>query len=208
MKTDQKGSGLFFRLIGQWSRDGFSGFNPEDPLVTEIEKITELNNQFVIVTDKMRMKPLFVSNRSLQLIGVEQACFSPYHLLEATHPDDAQSYRLFLKKSFNKAGELFREEKGARILSVNVRLRNPQGLYSDSLIQVFLYYGSEPDKSVFSIEVITDLGLSKVNSAYHSFLGNKLSLFRSLGRKMSGSAGHLCSCDAEITEETIKVGMQ
>jgi hypothetical protein len=208
MKTDQKGNGLFLRLIGQWCRTGIWGVNPEDPLVTEIEKTTGINNQFVMVTDKMKMKSLFVSNRSLQMIGVEQGDFSPYHLLEATHPDDAHNYSLFLKKSFNIAGELFRKEKGARILSVNVRLRNPQGLYSDSLVQVFLSYSSLPDKSVYSIEVITDLGVSKINSAYHTSLGNKLSLFQSFGRKMSGSACHLSSRGVEITEETIKIGMQ
>ena len=208
MKTEQKGNGLFFRLIGQWTRTGFRGLYPEDPLVTEIEKTTDFNNQFVMVTDKMRMKSLFVSNRSLQMIGVEPEDFSPYHLLEATHPADAYSYSLFLKKSFNMAGELLREEKGARILSVNVRLRNPQGLYSNSLIQVFLYYSSLPDKSVFSIEVITDLGVPKINSTYHSFLENKLSLFHALGRKMSGSAGHLSDRGVDQAEETIKIGMQ
>ncbi|MCK7537347.1 MAG: hypothetical protein MZV63_43510 [Marinilabiliales bacterium] len=51
--------------------------------MTEIEKTTELNNQFVMVTDKLRMKSMFVSNRSLQIIGVDQADFSPYHMLEA-----------------------------------------------------------------------------------------------------------------------------
>lgn len=188
MKTDQKGNGLFFRLIGQWSRDRFRGFNPDDPLVTEIEKTTELNNQFVMLTDILRMKSLFVSDRCLQMIGVEQADFSPFHLLEATHPDDAHSYSLFLKRAFDIASELFREEKGARILSVNIRLRNPQGFYSDSLIQVFLYYSSLPYKSVFSIEVITDLSVPKINSQYHSLLENKLYLFKSLGRKMSVSA--------------------
>ncbi|MRR22622.1 hypothetical protein EG830_06540 [bacterium] len=208
MKTEQKGNGLFFRLIGQWTRTGFRGLYPEDPLVTEIEKTTDFNNQFVMVTDKMRMKSLYVSNRSLQMIGVKQGDFSPYHLMEATHPDDAESYRLFLKKSFDIAGELLRDEDGARVLSVNVRLRNPQGLYSNSLIQVFLYYSSLPDKSVFSIEVITDLGVSKINSTYHSSLENKLSLFHALGRKMSGSAGHISGSDVEHAEETIKVGMQ
>jgi len=207
MKTDQKENGLFFRLIGQWSRAGFRGFNLDDSLVNEIEKTTEINNQFVMVTDKMRMKSLYVSNRSLQIIGVEQADFSPYHLLEATHPYDAHRYRMFLKKSFDIAGELFREEDGARILSVNVRLRNAQGLYSDSLIQVFLYYSSLPDKSVLSIEVITDLGVPKIDSTYHSFLENKLTFFQSLSRKMSGSAGHLSGHGVEITEETIKAGM-
>jgi hypothetical protein len=208
MKTDQKENGLFFRLIGQWALDGFRGFNNDDPLVTEIEKITELNNQFVMVTDKLRMKTLFVSNRSLQLIGIGQEDFSPYHLLEATHPDDAHIYGQFLKKSLNIAGELFSEEDGARVLSVKVRLRNPQGLYTDSLVQVFLYYSGVPDKSVFSIEVISDLGVSKINRAYHYFLGNKLSFFQSLGRKMSGSAGYLSDHGVEITEETIKVSMQ
>jgi hypothetical protein len=208
MKNDQKGNGLFFRLIGQWSRAGFRGFDPEDPLVTEIEKTAELNNQFVIVTDRLRMKSLFVSTRSLQITGIEPEDFSPYHMLEATHPDDAHSYRLFLNKSFNIARDLFREEKGARILSVNVRLRNPQGLYSDSLIQVFLYYGSLPDKSVFSIEVITDLGVPKVNGIYHSFLENKHSLFHHLGRKMPVSTGKHSGFNDDITEETIKVGIQ
>ncbi len=208
MKTDQKDPNLFFRLIGQWSRDGFRGFVSEDPLVTEIEKTTELNNQFVTVTDKLRMKSLFVSNRSLQMIGIEQTVFSPYHMLEATHPDDAASYSLFLKKSFDIARELLRKEDGARILSVNVRLRNPQGLYSDSLIQVFLYYSSLPDKSVFSIEVITDLGVSKIKSTYHPFMEKKLSFFHSFGRKMTGSACHLSGRGAENTDETIKVGMQ
>ncbi|MCK7537348.1 MAG: hypothetical protein MZV63_43515 [Marinilabiliales bacterium] len=112
-----------------------------------------------------------------------------------------------MKKSFDIARDCSGKD-GARVLSVNVRLRNPQGSYSDSLIQVFLYYSSLPDKSVFSIEVITDLGVSKINSTYHSFLENKPSLIHSLGRKMSGSAGHLSGRGVENTEETIKIGMQ
>ena len=71
LKPNSSDYSLFFRFIETYAPVGFKGIDPEDPLMVTLEKMTEKNNQFFFVGDLLKMKIIFCSKQSTQMIGVE-----------------------------------------------------------------------------------------------------------------------------------------
>ncbi len=150
-----------------------------DPLVVELDQMLEKNNQFFYVGDILQMKFHYVSRQCKTMLGIEPDELSPYHFFEATHPDDMQRHTLGRAKLFKMAHDLYAAEKGTSLLSVNLKLRNPQGGYSEILIQLYLYYSEIPYKSVFVIKVHTNIdGFKKNKKGIHFYEGKDTTLFR------------------------------
>jgi DNA-binding CsgD family transcriptional regulator len=170
---------LFFKFIQTYSPSGFKGINRNDPLILELEKMTEANNQFFYISDMIRMKIEFASQRSYQMIGIKPDDLSPYHFKEATHADDLKRNELGLTKLFKIAHELFVAKKGEMLISSNFRYRNISGNYSNQLAQFYLFYMSTPFNTVYMISVKTDIEwCKKMKHGNHYYLGNDLSYFR------------------------------
>jgi DNA-binding CsgD family transcriptional regulator len=179
MLTDTIGYSLFFKFIETYAPAGFKGIGSDDPLMVEIEKMTEKNNQFFYVGDVVQMKIFHTSKRSTQLMGIEPADISPYHFFEATHPDDLNRHSLGRAEIFKLAHDLFLAEKGSVLLSTNFKIRNAAGGYSNLLMQLYLFYNTIPYKSVFVIKVHTNIDwCKKMKYGFHYYLGNNLSCFR------------------------------
>jgi hypothetical protein len=179
MIKEYKNYGLFFKLIESFNPVGFRGIDTEDPLILELEKMMEKNNQFFHIADLLQIKILFTSKRSLQMIGIEPETMSPYHLLEATHLDDYHRYNLNTAKMFKMAHDFYFKGKGFGLLSTRLRIRNPQGEYSNVLLQKYIYYSSVPCKTVFLLEVKTNIdSFKKIKHDYNYYVGNDLSYFR------------------------------
>ena len=126
------------------------------------------------------MKVHFTSRRSTQMIGVEPEDLSPYHFMEATHPDDIQRLNLGRTKLVKMAQDLFIAEKGYSVLlSTNIRMRVPSGEYSDFLIQCYLFYTTIPYKTVFFLKIHTNIDWhKKIKHGYHYYTGDDLSYLR------------------------------
>jgi DNA-binding CsgD family transcriptional regulator len=170
---------LFFRFVDTFSPDDFKRIDPMNPLVVELDQMLENNNQFFYVGDILQMKFHYVSKQCITMLGIEPAELSPYHFFEATHPDDMQRHTLGRAKLFKMAHDLYSEEKGTSLLSVNLKLRNPQGGYSEVLIQLYLYFSEIPYKSVFVIKVHTNIeGFKKNKQGIHFYAGKDTTLFR------------------------------
>ena len=110
---------------------------------------------FFILPISIQMKVIFTSKRSLPMIGIEPDEATPYHFMEAVHPDDSQRLNLGRSKIINLAQALFIAEKGYTIMSTNYKIRNPSGGYSDLLIQGYLFYTTIPYKTVFFLKIHT-----------------------------------------------------
>ena len=172
---------LFFRFLETFTPIGFQGIDRNDPLIIELEEMMEENNQFFYVADIIQMKVLFTSKRSTQMIGIDPAEVSPYHFMEATHPDELQRLNRGRAKTIKLAQDLFISGEGNTIFSTNFRMRNPTpgGNYSNILIQGYMYFTTIPYKTVFYLKVHTNIdGFKKIKHGFHYHIGNDLSFFR------------------------------
>jgi DNA-binding CsgD family transcriptional regulator len=168
---------LFFEFKNAYTQTGFNGIDRNDSLILALEEMMDENNQYLVVFDVLRMKPLFVSQGCLKFLGVKSEDLTSYHIKEATHPDDLKRQELGLVSLFKIGHELFVAKKGEMILSSNLRLRSPKGNYTNQLFQCYLFYS--PDNTVYLIEIKTDISWSnKLKHGFHYYLGNDLSKFR------------------------------
>jgi hypothetical protein len=179
MSQNPRDYSLFFKFLETYGPAGFKGINPEDPLIGELERMTAVNNQFFYAGDLIQMHIIYTSGRSKPMIGVEPADLSPYQFFDITHPEDIQRLSQGRAKLFKMAHDLYTAQKGYSMLSTNFRMRNPQGIYSCYLIQIYMYYSEVPYKSVFLLKVHTLVDWCKrLRKGFHYYVGDNLSNFR------------------------------
>ncbi len=170
---------LFHKFIEKFSPNSFIGINRDDSLMMELEKMMEKNNQFFFVCDLIQMRILFTSKRSTQMIGIEPENVTPYHFFEATHPDDIQRHSLGRTQLFKMAQELFIAKKGNALASTNFKIFCADGKYKCLLFQCYLFYSETPIKTVYVIQVHTDVDWCKnLKKQFHYYAGTDLSLFK------------------------------
>jgi hypothetical protein len=99
--------------------------------------------------------------------------------LEAVHPKEVYRNTNGWAKLLNMANDLLIAKNGFSILSVNMKMRNPTGSYSEILFQSYLFYYEIPHKSVYLLQVLTNIdSFRKRKHGYHYYVGNDLSYFR------------------------------
>jgi DNA-binding CsgD family transcriptional regulator len=179
MKTNYQNYGLFFRFIDTFLPTGYEGINRQDPLLLELEEMTENNRQFFHITDVIKVQILFTSKRSAQMVGTEPDKFTPDRIFEVRHPDDKEKHMVLRGKIFKTAHELYNSEKGEMLLSSCIRVCNSQNKYVPVLSQAYFFNTEPPHKTVYMLMVFTEVELfSKTQSAHHHYFGNDMSYFR------------------------------
>ena len=179
MTTDIEDYSRFFKFIETYSPSGFLGIDRDDPLIIELEELTRINNQYFFVGDLLNGKIIFSSKRSFQMIGVDPKELTPYHNLESVHPDEVYRNTNGWAKLLQLASGLFIAREGFSILSVNMKMRNPKGLYSEILFQAYIYYSGITNNTVYLLMVLTNIDwCKKIKHKYHYYIGNDLSYFR------------------------------
>jgi DNA-binding CsgD family transcriptional regulator len=179
MTTDFHDYSLFLKFLETYTPSGFKGIDRSDLLISELEEMMEENNQFFYIADIIQMKVLFTSNRSTQMIGVDPTEVTPYHFMEAAHPDDIERLNRGRAKTIKLAQDIYIESKGDKLFSTNLRMRNPMGKYSNLLIQGYFYFTSIPYKTVFYLKIHTNIDwCKKIKHGYHYYIGNDLDYFR------------------------------
>jgi DNA-binding CsgD family transcriptional regulator len=170
---------VFDEFIETFLPTGFNNVESSHPLMIDLEQMTELNNQYFFVGDLLLGKILFTSKRSIDIIGVDAKEMNPYHNIEATHPDEVHRNTKGWAKLICKANNLLTAKSGCSLLSTNMRLRNPEGVYNETLFQCYLFYGEIPHKTVYLLQVHTNIDwYNKFKQGFHYYSGNDLSLFR------------------------------
>jgi len=170
---------LFYQFAENYSSNGFIEINPNDSLMQELEGMMEKNNQFFFVGDIIQMKILYTSKRSSQMIGTSPENITPYHFFEATHPDDLERHSLGRTQLFKMAQDLFIAKKGSALLSSNFKILCGDEKYKCLLFQCYLFYSENPFKTVYILEVHTDVDWCKnLNKQFHYYSGTDLSLFK------------------------------
>jgi DNA-binding CsgD family transcriptional regulator len=170
---------LFIEFKKTYSPVGFKGIDRRDPLIVSLEQMMKNNNQFFAVFDMIHMRPEFVSQGTVKMIGIRPEELTAYNFKEATHPDDFKRHELGLVKLFKLSHELFVTKKGEQLISVNFRKRNITGNYSNQLVQCYLFFCSVPYETVYNIHINTDISWAKkIKRGFHYYVGNDLSYFR------------------------------
>lgn len=204
--NDHGSYNLFFRFIETYAPLGFQGIDRSDPLMVELEELMEKNNQFLMAGDYLQFKILFTSNRSTQMIGIDPAELNPYHFIEATHPDDVMRHNMGRAKNVNHARDLFIAKSGHAILTINLKMRNAEGLYNDLLYQCFLFY-SGIYNTVFLVEIHTNIDHFKFKkNKFHYYVGDDMSMLRYPDEEMLKLGILLSDRELEIVK-LIKEGM-
>ena len=139
----------------------------------------ENNNQYFFIGDVLQGKIIFTSKRSIDIIGVDPDELTPYHGVEATHPNEVYRNTNGWSKLISLANDIFAAKTGNSLLSVNMKMRNPKGTYSEILFQCYLFYSEIPHKTVYDLQIHTNIDGFKVKKyGYHYYVGNDLSYFR------------------------------
>jgi hypothetical protein len=152
---------LFHKFIETFSPNGFNEIDTNHLLMLELEKMTEINNQFFFVADLLQGKILFSSKRSLDTIGIESKELTPYNMIDATHPDDVPRITKGWAKLLYIANDLLATKSGSSLFSTNMKLQNPTGTYNETLFQCYLFYREIPDKTVNLLQVHTNIDWCK-----------------------------------------------
>jgi hypothetical protein len=170
---------LFIKALEEYGPKGFSGIDPNDPLMIELERIMKEKDQFFYFGDLILFQIIYTSKRSLNMMGIEPDILSGFNFFQAIHPDEMQRNILGRTTLLKLAHELYLAEKGYKIISTNFRLKNAEGKYINLLTQFYIYYSTVPYKSVFTLKVHTNIDwFKKHKHGYHYYLGDDLSNFR------------------------------
>lgn len=169
---------LYLNFFETYSPVGFSGIDLKSPLFVELKNMMEKNKQSIIVADLFQWKVLFASNGKTEFLRKGHSALNPYHFIEKTHPDDIERHVRVWAKLFTISSNLFCARKGSSLLSTSLRMRNEAGQYSNMLFQSFLVYSEIPYKTVFLIQIHTNIdSFKKINKSHHYYVGNDMSYF-------------------------------
>jgi DNA-binding CsgD family transcriptional regulator len=179
MGNNHNSYNLYFKFIEAYRNGDFKEIDRNDPLIKELELMTEINNQFFFAADLISMKILFCSNRSLQMIGVDPEILSPYQMNQVTHHDDLNRRGLAVANRMKLANIFMEFEKGYSLLSSNFRIKNPAGSYSNVLFQCYTFFSPAPKNTVYHFQVHTNIDwYDKLKGNYHYYCGEDISKFR------------------------------
>jgi DNA-binding CsgD family transcriptional regulator len=145
----------------------------------DLEQMMEKSNQYFFVADLFQGKIIFTSKRSMKMIGVDPEDLNPYHIIEATQAEDMHRNTKAWAKLICMANDLLANKRGVSLLSTNMKLRNPYGAFSEMLFQCFLFYSEIPHKTVYLLQVHTNIDYYKnFKCGFHYYSGNDMSLFK------------------------------
>jgi len=170
---------IYFDFIESYLPTGFLNINAEDPIMLELERRMEENDQFFSLANLGKMQFIYNSKRSVQMMGVRPEELHPGHFQDATHPDDIERFGLARSLLFRIEHDIFIPQKGSKVLSTNFKVKNPAGGYTNLLIQCYIFYSPIPYKAVFDLQLYTNIDSFKMKKqSFHHYLGEDLSLFK------------------------------
>jgi len=113
------------------------------------------------------------------MICIDPKELNPYHNIEATHPDEVHRNTKGWAKIICMANDLLAAKSGYSLFATNMKLLNPKGEYSETLFQCYLFYSEIPHKTVYILQVHTNIDWCKnIRKGVYYYSGNDVSLFR------------------------------
>jgi DNA-binding CsgD family transcriptional regulator len=179
MTSDKYDYYLFLQFFDSFCQAGIEGMDPDDPVLRELNRVTEENNQVFYISDAILMDMLYVSNGIHKMFGIRPEELTQGYFITTTIPEDIKRHYLARSHLISKAQNLYFQKSGTRIISTNVRARKPEGECYHLLYQAYLTYSKLPYESVFLLLVITDISeCVRIHKSFHFYSGEDFRMFR------------------------------
>jgi len=170
---------IFFDFIESYMPSGFLNIKADDPIMQQLNRLLEENDQFITVANLAQIKFLYASDRIRQVIGVEPDQLNPSHFVEVCHTDDLSRLGLLRAQTFVVEKEVLETKTGSALVSFTIRLRNTAGVYFTCLCQAYFFFTPIPHNEVFLLMVISNVDSFETRKhGFHHYKGKDLSNFR------------------------------
>ena len=171
---------LFFKFIETFSPVGFIGIDRNDKLIKDIEEVLLKNNQYIFVGDIVNMQFCFFSQSCLNILGIKPEDMNPHNYFAITSPQDMQQHIVSRARVVKLAAEMYMKEEKFKVMSTNIRLKNPKGSFTNFYMQCYLWLSQAPHKTVYGLFVQTDISKfdHQLKKKCISHIGNDISRFR------------------------------
>lgn len=170
---------IFNEFIDRYVPHGFMHIPRLDPFMVAMEEKLRNSNQFFYIADLIKIRILFTSWGSQNIIGVspDQVDTSTFFVL--AHPEDQEQLNRAQTKLYKSGQELFIQQKGISVVSVLIREKNGANDYINLLLQSCSFY-SEIQKTVFTLIIATQLATFKIDkdSVHYYYAGENPAMFR------------------------------
>jgi DNA-binding CsgD family transcriptional regulator len=189
---------LYRQFIDRYKESGFKDIDRSSAFIKEVEQLSEKNDQFFCVGDVIRIKYLWTSKRSAEMMGIEPDQFDPYCQYDATHPDDLRKHALRRLKLFDFTNEFYLARKGEILMSTDVRIKNRLGVYQNMFFQLYLFY-SEAFNTVFLFQLHTNIdSFENIKPGQHDYAGTDFSKFRFPDKELLTTGSAFSERETEI----------
>lgn len=170
---------IFKEFTDKYLANGFQNISREDPFMVAMEEKLAHNKQFFYVADLLRLKILFTSNGSKQIMGVNPEEFDLSTFISRAHPDEVVRYGLARTKLIKIGQDVFMNPDKNMVLSTHFRKKNDTGKFINLLFQATIFFSEIPYRTVFLILVMTDLQKFNISkNGYHYYVGSNEEFFR------------------------------
>lgn len=170
---------IFHQFIQTHHASAFTSIDPGDSFMTAMEKKLHKYRQFFFICDLIQLKIIYTSTGSRELLGVDPGQVNPATFYIRTHPDVLRRHNIARTKLFNLGQEMYISKQPYCILSTNLKFLNAFNEYSEFLVQCYLFYSEIPYRTVYLLQVVTDISaINPIKYGYQFYLGTDKSFFR------------------------------
>jgi DNA-binding CsgD family transcriptional regulator len=170
---------LIGQFIDQYLPEGFDNISRKDSSIAALESKLSRDRQFFYIADLLKMKVLFTSRGSLDMLGVHPDQFDLSTFMVHMDRQDFARYSLARAQVIKSGYGLLIKRGGISLISTQLRVKNASGGIISLLFQVYSFYAAAPDNTVYTLLLLTDLSAFKMDKhVYHFYIGDDLAMFR------------------------------
>lgn len=182
-----------FAFIEKYLPQGFLHINRNDPFLLDFENELRLHNQFFYIADLLKVKVLFTSQGSEEMLGIPPEEVDPFTFFKFALPDDHEKLNRAQEKLYKMGQELFIEQKGFAIVSIQLREFRTNNSTFGLLLQTYSFYAEPPANTTYTIILATELSdIPYHHQFHHYYAGKDISMFRYPDEALLG-VGHIFS---------------
>lgn len=170
----------FLIFLKKYTITGFNDIDLNDPLLVGLEKRMEDNDQFFYILDFTRLRVIFSSKRSKQMMGLAPEDVNARNIFIRTHPNEIKRHGVARSKMFQRANEMNSSpEDDFVVASTNYHFLDINENYRNLLIQGYVFKSKVPEPNVYGILIHTDISkFGEIKYGYNFYLGKDMDMFR------------------------------
>lgn len=163
-----------------FAKNCFNDYDSQSKLsLLTITDNKEANEHFIIITDLILVKHLFVSPEVKKTLGYDASIIDPGFFLTVLHPDDFQRFRVAHNRLLEGAQQMLIDKSNDVITSSEFRLKKKSGQYLSVLFQCYLFMPPSSIETMGMLAVITDLtNYNRKGKRIHHYYGEDRAFFR------------------------------